>query len=331
MIKKIINLKTLALFSLLFLTACEPASEIINKDEIKAYHPFSIGLSLKSSEPLLAKDIGARLFDKFNLENTYLIEVKEIPEELNQFELFSNNLGAGEYRLVIEVPYKIKLLGITFVNATKLITYDFMIRKNLPYVCFNFNNKEDLKDWKISPVYIENKEEPFSKATCPGLFFVHNDWPADLKKTTVGGSIFVPVSNECFPKSNNQQSKQTHWRFSIQSPDLSENKDWQNLKAISFRVASSAMPLTLSPEVHYQLDKSKAGTYNTNQPKPGYEISGEGWKVIHHPLEIPQGAIVNKIELRVYGIPEQTVTDGIKSIFFDGICPEYEPTESKPN
>ena len=331
MIKKIIKITTLTLFCLFILPACEPVSEIIRKDEIKAYHPFSIGLTIKSGESLIAKDIGARLFEKFNLQNTYTVEVKKIPEEINQFELFSNNLGAGEYRLVVEVPYKVKLLGLTLLRATKLITHDFLIRKNLPYTCFNFNSKDDLNGWQSSPVYIENKEEPFSKPTCPGLFFVHNNWPADLKQTTLGGSLFVPVSNECFPKSSSQVSKQTHWTFSIQSPELTGNEDWQNLNAISFRVASPNMPVTVLPEVLYQADNSAAGIFNTNKPEKNYEISGEGWNVIRHPLEIPKGAIINKIELHVYGIPEQTVTDGIKSVFFDGICPERKPAESKPN
>jgi len=331
MIIKTIKLPTLTLFFLFILAACEPVSEISHKDEIKAYHPFSIGLSLKSDEPLPAKDIGARLFEKYNLENTYTVEIIKISEALNQYELFSNNLGAGEYRLVVEVPYKIKLFGLTLIRATKLITHDFLIRKSLPYTCFNFNSQDDLNGWQSSPVYIENKDKPFSKPTCPGLFFVNNDWTVGLKQTTHGGSLFVPVSSECFPKSSNQLSKHNHWTFSIKSPELADNTDWQNLSAINFRVASSAMPLILSPEIHYTLDKSKAGTFNTNKPESRYEISAEGWSVIRHPLEIPKGAIVNKIELHVYGIPEQTVTDGIKSVFFDGICPEHEPTESKPN
>jgi len=243
MIIKTIKLPTLTLFFLFILAACEPVSEISHKDEIKAYHPFSIGLSLKSDEPLPAKDIGARLFEKYNLENTYTVEIIKISEALNQYELFSNNLGAGEYRLVVEVPYKIKLFGLTLIRATKLITHDFLIRKSLPYTCFNFNSQDDLNGWQSSPVYIENKDKPFSKPTCPGLFFVNNDWTVGLKQTTHGGSLFVPVSSECFPKSSNQLSKHNHWTFSIKSPELADNTDWQNLSAINFRVASSAMPL----------------------------------------------------------------------------------------
>ncbi len=324
-------LMTLTLWCLSLLTACEPVSEITPDNEIKAYHPFSIGLTLKSDQLYNDKQISVRLFDKFNLENTYLVAVKAIPEQENQFTINANNLGAGEYRLIVEVPYEISFLGLVLGETTKLISHDFLIHKNLPYVCFNFNNQEDLKDWQSSQVYIENKEEPFSNPTCPGLFFVHNDWPADLKQTTIGGSLFVPVSSECFPKSSNQLTKQTHWTFSIQSPDLSENKDWQDIKSISLRVASSAMPIKISPEIHFQLDESKAGTFNINKPKASYEISGEGWNLIQHPLEIPEGAIIKKIELHAYGVPEQTVTEEVKSIFFDGICPEYEPTESKPN
>ena len=331
MTKTIINIKVLAFLSLFALQGCEPGSEIILNDKIKAYHPFSITLTLKSDQTYANTHISARLFDKFNLENTYPVEVKEKQEEANQFNVNANNLGAGEYRLIVEVPYELKFLGLSFGEATKLITHDFRIHKNLPYVCFDFNTMEELKGWQSSLVYIENKEEAFSKPTCPGLFFVHNDWPASLKQTTLGGSMFVPVSSECFPKSSNQLSKQTHWTFSISSPELNENKDWQNIKSISFRIASSAMPVKISPEIHYQLAESKAGTFNTQKPKASYEISGEGWSVIQHPLDIPEGATVNKIELHVYGIPEQTVTEGINSIFFDGICPEYESTQTKPN
>ncbi len=329
--KTISKFKSLTLICLLLLSGCEPVSEIILHDEIKAYHPFSIDLSLMSDQPYTDKQISARLFDKFNLENTYPVEVKAKPDQENQFHINANNLGAGEYRLIVEVPYEISFLGITLSEATKLISYDFLIHKNLPYVCFDFNSQDELKNWQSSLVYIENKEEAFSKATCPGLFFVHNDWPASLKQTTIGGSLFVPISSECFPKSSNQLSKQTYWTFSIQSPDLTANKDWQNIKSISFRVASSAMPIKISPEIHYQIDKSMAGIYNTNKPKTYYDVSAEGWNVIQHPLDIPMEATINKIEFHVYGVPEQTVTEEVKSVFFDGICPEYKSTQSKPN
>ena len=81
------------------------------------------------------------------------------------------------------------------------------------------------------------------------------------------------------------------------------------------------MPIKISPEVTYSLDGKKASSHIIDIPKKIFEIAGEGWNTLEHPIALPKGAIVTGVKLHVFGVPEQTVGIDVNSIFVDGVCP----------
>ena len=55
--------------------------------------------------------------------------------------------------------------------------------------------------------------------------------------------------------------------------------------------------------------------------KQRHEITKDQWYIIDMPVNLDKNAKVTQLELHISGIPEQTVTDTVNSIFIDGICP----------
>ena len=327
-IQKINNLLIICLSGLCYLVisssihAETQASIKQLSDENEAYQKASFTLT---TEPkLFAKgDLPeARVYDKYNSALNYPVNVEIDKKNKNQFNFSVENLPAGYYRLLVDVPKQQYFLGMSTGYKTKTLIHDFTVHDTLAGNCFNFDNKEnDLMGWSSSHVFIEARDEPVSPSTCPGLFFVNTSWPEKLNQTTEGGSLFVPVSSECFPKTSNQMSKDPHWTFSVQSPDLSSKQEWQKIRSINLRVASSKIPIKVLPEVHYTLDNKKYSTIFKNLFRKKFEVAGEGWSIIDYPFELPKEAVVTGIELHFYGIPEQTVGDEVNSILVDGICP----------
>jgi len=291
-------------------------------DKDKPNQPVTLMLSAESKRLLQGKKPTVRLFEKYNSASSYPVKIITDEKNPNKFEISTAQLAAGEYRILAEIPYQSSFLGIPTGSTTRTVSYDFIVHNTLAGSCFNFDNKQDdVMGWSSSHVYIEDREQPISKTSCPGLFFVNTSWPAKLNQTTEGGSLFVPVSSECFPKTSNQMSKDPHWTFSINSPDLSARQDWQQIKSISFRIATGTMPIKISPEVNYLLDGKKARSHIIEPSKKTFEIAGEGWNTLEYPLELPKGAIVTSVKLHIYGVPEKTVGNDVNSIFVDGVCP----------
>ena len=323
--KKKINLSVVLILSLILLQGCAPEIRFGDSGEFKAYSPVNLSMNIDNARPFAPEHLSVHLFRKYNMERNFPISVTQSQKQKNHFDLKTNGLAPGPYRLIAEVTYQREFLGIRFGKARKLIYHDFQIHARLPETCFNFSDKEqDLKGWESPGVYIENKDKPFKAPPCPGLFHVHNDWPYELDTTTRGGSIFIPVSNECFPRSTNQQSRQARWRFSLKSPRLSELTHWQNIRTIHFRVATSSLPIRIIPEIHYQHAGKTLSSNMPNNPKHVYDVSMQNWSVLEHPTSLPNGAVIDRLEFHVYGLPEQTVGNGVKSIYFDGICPSGE-------
>ena len=307
------------------LSACSQDAEFATikhtANSEKPDQPISLSLSIEPGTLLPNQRPKVRLFGKYNLAKSYPVKIAVNEKNANNFDLSIEKLAAGEYRLLADIPYQRSFMGISTGNATQTITYDFLVHDTLAVSCFNFDNKKnDVMGWSSSHVYIDDKEEPISKATCPGLFFVNTSWPARLNETTEGGSLFVPVSSECFPKISNQMSKDPHWTFSINSPALASRQNWQKIKSINFRIATGTMPITIAPEIVFLIDKQKVST-NTSEPKKIFEIAGEGWNTLNYPVKLPKGAIVSDVKLHIYGVPEQTVGTEVNSIFIDGVCP----------
>ena len=320
--------KTLSLFFLLaMLTAC---SEEVKLASVKTApinneleQTVTITLSIEPGRLLNAKQLQLRLFEKYNPAGAYPVTIIADKKEPNKFEINPGVLAEGDYRLIIDIPYQASLLGIFKVDRIKTITHDFTVHHSLAGTCFNFDDKQnDVMGWNSTHVYTIARDQPVSETTCPGLFFVHTSWPAKLNQTTEGGSLFIPISSECFPNISNQLSEDPHWTFSVKSPDLTKMPEWQQIHSLNLRVATNKIPVKVQPEVHYIIDNKKTSTIFKDVLREKFEIAGEGWNTINYPFELPKEAIVSGIEIHVYNVPEQTVGTEVNSIFIDGICPK---------
>ena len=310
------------LLLILPLFGCEPEIKLQNISEQKSYTNFDIGFDITNTSPEHEYQPRVQLFNKYNLETNISVEVSPTPKAKHSYTISVNMLEAGEYRLMLIIPYRNKLFGIPLWNSNKIVYQDFIVHNNLPDTCFTFDHKDTaLTGWKSSHVYIDNKDKPVSQETCPGLFFVENSWPWPLDKVSPGGSLFVPVSSECFPKASSQVTSQGRWMFSILSPDLSNSASWQNIKSVQFRIATKNINIKVRPELHFRLGQHKVTTAMTDTKSASHEISSGQWRIIELPVTLDQDAKVTQLELHISGIPEQTVSDTVNSIFIDGICP----------
>lgn len=176
-------------------------------------------------------------------------------------------------------------------------------------------------DWSTHGVYIDNRDKPVSKETCPGLFYVNNSWPYPLNDTTHGGSLFVPISSECFPKTSPQLSQQSQWTFSLVSPDLRDRPDWQHIQSIRFHMATRSINLSVRPEVQYVYNNADRSTFSDTQSPTYYDINGGRWNDYEYAFKLPEGAIVTHVVFHVYGVPEKTVSDQVDSVYLDAVCP----------
>ncbi len=306
----------------LLLAGCEPDVRTQTISEQKAYMPFTIGfdITVTGGEQILEPEI--KLVSKFNQENEIPATAISTPKAKHAYSVDVPYLDAGEYRLFIRVPYRKSLLGIPLWRSHKVVSQDFIVHSHLPVTCYSFDNKDTaVNGWKSTHVYIDDKDKPVSQETCPGLFFVQNSWPWPLDHVAPGGSLFIPVSSECFPKSSSQVSKQTRWMFSVVSPALGEQTHWQNIKAVQFRIATNKINIKVKPEIHFSAGQKTSSTHKTTGTPMSYEISGEQWRIIDFPITLPSDSKVTHFELHISGIPEQTVGETVNSIFIDGICP----------
>ena len=308
---------------MLLLSGCsEPDIKIQTITEQKVNQPFEIGFSVNNiaTDDSIQPDI--RIFNKYNLAINIPVSIAATPKAKYQYTINLNTMDAGQYRLRLAIPYRQQFLGIQLWRNEKIIHRDFIVHNNLPNTCYTFDNKETATDgWKSTHVFIDNKDKPVSEETCPGLFFVENSWPWPLDKVSPGGSLFVPVSSECFPKSSSQVTKQGRWIFSVLSPDLSTLPYWQSIKSIQFRIATKNISIHVKPELHVKLANGKTATLIQNNRQISHDITAEQWRIIEFPVNLDKQAKVTQFELRISGIPEQTVSNTVNSIFIDGICP----------
>ncbi|MGD8925876.1 MAG: hypothetical protein PVG20_03430, partial [Thioalkalispiraceae bacterium] len=284
---------------------------------------LSVTLKIDPNKMIPGSSPTAHLYEKYNPGNSYPVTVKVDEKKPDIFDINSGTLPAGSYRLIIDIPVHRTMLGINVGHLVSTLIHDFTVHQRLSDSCFNFNDKaKEVMGWTSSHVYIVDREQPVSKPTCPGLFYVNTSWPAKLNETTQGGSMFVPISSECFPKTSNQMSGDPHWHFSLKSPDLSARPDWQHITSIDFRVATSKIPVKVLPEVHYTIGKTSTSTIFKDVLRKKVEIAGDSWNTVKYPFMLPKEAVVTGVELHFYGVPELTVGNEVNSIFIDGVCPK---------
>lgn len=309
------------LIIILLVAGCKTQSAVtsISVDTASTPPVASISVSTAANTNL---EISARLFPKY--ESGRLVPLTSAPEQISAgaYKIILPQLPVGQYRLLIETNTARKFLGIPLGTAHERVTHDFAIHAELPASCFLFDSTaNDTMGWTARGVYLNNHTEAVSSDTCPGLFYINVSWPHGLHEATPGGSLFVPVSSECFPRTATPPSDTGMWHFRIVSPDLGKRKDWQGLRAIEFRMATKTIPVTVIPEIEYQHAGRTLGTRDAAKPQTHYQVSSGRWGSLQHPFAIPPDATIRHIVLHVYGQPEKTVTDKVDSIFVDAICP----------
>ena len=256
-------------------------------------------------QPLEARDISATL--------------KQNPDHPELYQIDLPKLSSGEYRLLVKMVHYWRFANFKIVRSTRIDYHDFIVHSPLPQDCFHFDNPDqDLTNWTVTPVYLGSHDQPFNASNCPGLFLAKQSWPVALSELTNGRSLFIPVSNKCFPSSSSNVSQPSYWRFTVRSPNLANRAAWQNIRAIEFRIATKAISVDIEPAIDYSANIT---TLPVNTPPARYAAYVGSWRVITHPLNSPKNNAIKQIQFHVYGIPEQTVHETVDSIVIDGICP----------
>lgn len=255
------------------------------------------------------------------------LEARDLSKHLKrvkagEFSLTLPKLPPDKYRVVMSIPYTLRFAGLPIGSARQLIVSDFEIHQELPVSCFRFDNKQkDVMDWTSHGVFLNNRDKPVSKETCPGLFYINSSWPYALTDTGHGGSLFVPVSSECFPKTSPQTSQQGQWTFALVSPDLKQRADWQHLQAVRFHMATRSINVSVQPEILYTLGNSRHSSLADVEAPSRYDVNGGRWNDFEYAFKIPDQATITHVIFHVSGVPEKTVSDKVDSIYLDAICP----------
>jgi hypothetical protein len=311
----------LPLIGMIFLIGCGPNIHITPPQNTGTQDSGTIKINIDNNHQPYDQPV-IRLFPKYQPHLTHDITRLVHKDESGTLTVKLPPLQPGEYRIVMEVPYTVRFAGLPVGGSIKRVAADFVINKTLSVSCFRFDNKQkDVMQWSSHGVYINNREKPVSKETCPGLFYINSSWPYPLNDTSHGGSLFVPVSSECFPKTSPQLSEPSQWTFAIVSPDLRELQEWQNIKAIRFRMATRSIAVTVSPEVKYLVNNIEASTSTTQQPAPIFNVNSGRWSDHKFEFKLPKTAKVSHIIFHVYGVPEKTVSDTVDSVYLDAVCP----------
>lgn len=313
--------KILPLLGVLFLTGCGPSVEISPPSYVDAQQTSMINITVHGDHESIGRP-RVYLFPKYQPMQIMDLADKLQSIQPRKFSLSLPELSPDEYRLVLDLPYSIKLAGLTIARGSKQAVSDFVIHQNLPASCFRFDDKDkDLMGWVSHGVFINNRDKPVSKETCPGLFFINSSWPYALNDTGHGGSLFVPVSTECFPKTSPQTSQTGLWTFTLISPELQQRPEWQHLQAIRFHMATRAINVSVEPEVQYQLENLPKSTTADVQARTRYDVNGGRWNDYEYAFKLPEHAVITHILFHVMGVPEKTVSDKVDSIYLDAVCP----------
>lgn len=309
------------LLGLLFLTGCGPAVQVSSLTHADAQSAGVIQFHVQNPDDQADKPT-VRLFPLFQP-----LEVQNLSNELKkvkpgEYTLTLPKLPPNRYRIVMIVPYTLRFAGIPIGHGHHMTISDFVIHQDLPVSCFSFDNKDkDVMDWSSHGVYLDHQDKPVSKETCPGLFYTNSSWPYALNNTGHGGSLFVPVSSGCFPKTSPQSSQPAHWTFSLVSPDLQKRADWQHLQAIDFHMATSSINVSVKPEVVYTIGKTRHSSLEDVESISTYDVNGGRWNDFEYAFKLPQEATITHVIFHVYGVPEKTVSDTVDSIYLDAVCP----------
>lgn len=313
--------RLLPVLGILLLTGCGPAVQISPPTHSDGQSAGVMHLSIHDHGDTQGTP-QVKLFPLFQP-----LEARDLSQNLKQtkaggYTLSLPKLPPNKYRVVIDLPYTLHFAGLPIGSAKRIIISDFVIHQELPASCFRFDNKQkDVMDWSSHGVFLNNRDKPVSKETCPGLFYINSSWPYALTDTGHGGSLFVPVSSECFPKSSPQTSQPGLWTFALVSPDLKQRQDWQHLQAIRFHMATRSINVSVQPEIRYELNKARHSSLEDVEARSRYDVSGGRWNDYEYTFKLPARATITHLIFHVYGVPEKTVSDKVDSIYLDAVCP----------
>lgn len=313
--------RLLPLLGMLSLIGCGPTVRISPPAYTNAQETGVLTFTVNEHHDQLGKPV-IRLFPKYQP-----LQIQDLTNSLKQtkpgeYSLVLPKLAPDVYRIVMQAPFTVKVAGLAIGSGMQSTYSDFAIHQTLPTSCFRFDNKgNDLMGWTSHGVYLKNRDKPVSKETCPGLFHINSSWPYPLTDTSHGGSLFVPISSECFPKTSPQLSQPSLWTFALVSPDLHELPEWQHLQAISFHMATRSVNLTVQPEIQYLHHNENRTSLSDVETPSYYDINGGRWNDYEYDFKLPDGATITHIIFHVYGIPEKTVSDQVDSLYLDAVCP----------
>lgn len=311
----------LPVLGILLLTGCGPAIHITPPEYTDAHETGVIHIRIDGDKQDTDPPV-VRLFQKYQSPQAQNLSDKLQSGKPGEYTLTLPALPAGEYRIVTEVPYTIRIAGLGVSNGVQRASADFVVHQVLPASCFRFDSKEnDLMGWTTHGVYITNRDKPVSKETCPGLFYVNSSWPYELNDAGHGGSLFVPISTDCFPKSSPQLSEPSEWTFAFTSPPLRERSDWQQLRAVRFHMATKSISVFVQPEIQFVLNNTSYSTFTNVQLQPRYTVSSGRWSDHEYLLALPEQATITQIKFHVFGTPEKTVSEQVDSVYLDAVCP----------
>jgi hypothetical protein len=305
------------------LFGCSPDIKIAPLSDTEPGDPINYQVHIDPEGNKLV-DVNISYFPKYRHPNE---PVPLAPQYREQENLWVGEIPPqppGEYRLLVKVTYRSPLGILSLGHTTSDAVSDVVVHPALSNDCFTFDNKsEALEGWQASAVFDGESDAQYSKGNCPDLLFLNRSWPFGLDRTTAGGSLFIPVAPSCFPKTSTEVARHGQWRFDLVSPDLSQRKPWQSARGIRYRFATQTIPVKLKTLVRFRYeDQTITHTLappqsddNTVDAIPG------NWRIVDVPFDLPQGAVLENVLIRVLGQPERTVTPDVASLFLDGVCP----------
>ena len=150
--------RLLPLLAMLFLFGCGPTVGISPPAYSNVKETGEINFTVTNHHDRAGKPV-ILLFPKYqpvNIQNLSdnLTEVKP-----GEYTLTLPKLAPDVYRIVMELPYTLKLAGISFGTSVQRSYAEFSIHQVLPDSCFRFDNEnKDLMGWTSHGVYINNRE-----------------------------------------------------------------------------------------------------------------------------------------------------------------------------
>jgi len=306
---------------MLALIGCGPTTKISTPNYANAQEAGQITIAVDDHTDPSAKPV-ILMFPKYQPLDIHNLSDQLTQTQPGQYQLTLPVLTPNEYRLIVQVPYTVTLAGLPLAHRMQRTYADFVIHPSLPASCYRFDNQgKELMGWSSHGVYLNNRDKPVSKESCPGLFYTNNSWPYALTDTSHGGSLFVPISSECFPKTSPQLSQQSQWTFALVSPDLTNRLEWQHLQAIRFHMATRSINLSVQPEIQYLVDNNNHSSLADIETPTTYDINGGRWNDYEYAFTLPNNAVITHVVFHVYGVPEKTVSDKVDSVFLDAVCP----------